>query len=53
MYFRCKMKPDFRVIIPFCIQEPFGLRQVNQVAIFIFGYIRLFETDKLIAILFR
>src|SRR5882724_11459333 len=47
MNLKCKMKFYIRIVFSFCIQDPFALRQVNQVTIFVFGYICLFETDKI------
>ena len=46
MYLTSKMKFNIRVIISFSIQEPFTLCQVNQMPIFIFRNICLFEPCK-------
>ena len=38
MYFTGKMKLNIRIIISFCIQEPFTLSQINRIAIFVFYF---------------
>src|ERR1017187_5383788 len=52
MNFRCKMKFNFGVIISLRIQIPFALSEVNQISVFIFGNIRVFETDKIFQLFF-
>jgi hypothetical protein len=48
MDLRSKMKFDLRVIGPFRIQKPFALRQINQVAVLVFGDIGMFKTGKIL-----
>src|SRR5829696_9068797 len=42
-----EMKFNSRVVSSFCIQKPFTLRQVNQMAVFIHPGICLFKSCKL------
>src|SRR4051794_8029240 len=46
MNLRSKMKLYFRVVIAFGIEEPFALRKIDQVAIFVLCNIGGFKTDK-------
>jgi len=48
MYFRREMELDGGIIGPLRIQEPFALRQVDNVAILVLGDIRMFETGELL-----
>src|SRR6188768_2769351 len=47
MHFTREMKLDPGIIISFCIQEPFTLRQVNDMAVFIYTCVRSFKSCKL------
>ena len=46
MNFTCKMEFNIRVIIPLGIKEPFALRQVNQMPVFVIRNIGMFEANK-------
>ena len=48
MYLRGKMEFDVGVVDPFGIQEPFALRQVDRIAVFILRNIGVLETGKVL-----
>ena len=48
----CKMKSDIGVVISLGIQEPFTLRQVNKVPVFICSYVAVLEPRKFLQLFF-
>ena len=36
------------IVLPLSVEEPFALREIHQIPVFILHDIRLFETDKII-----
>ena len=43
----CKMKFNIRIVRSFRVQEPFALRQINKMPVFIFCDIRMFIAYKI------